>query len=155
MNIIEQLKQNEKPFGLMSREMQDKAEEIGKEHFVWWQDTRWRGTAPTFSFSNNVYRLKSSYTEKPKVIELEIKPQKGVLVIGSPSHGYALYTDAPALCPEDGCYFAGFKYSRDVTSFAPVRWMTRHGGYQYTPLKQQPDWTIDRPVAALFAEELK
>ncbi len=30
MNLIEQLKSNEKPFGLMSEEMQAKAKEIGR-----------------------------------------------------------------------------------------------------------------------------
>ena len=149
MNIIEQLKQNEKPFGLMSREMQDKAEEIGKEHFVWWQDTRWRGTAPTFSFSNNVYRLKSSYTEKPKVIELEIYKSGRGLWIQSNDRPH-LYTNAPALCPEPGYYFAGFKYSDGIVARNTTRWVAPNGCVMYCHTQDLSSWTIDRPVAALF-----
>ncbi len=34
MNIIQQLKDNEKPFGLMSEEMQAKARELGRREFI-------------------------------------------------------------------------------------------------------------------------
>ncbi len=67
-SIIEQLQKNERPFGLMSEEMQEKAREIGKhgwERFF----ARGNGTWGEVDLTNRVflhdttYRLRSDYTD--------------------------------------------------------------------------------------------
>ena len=69
--LIEQLKNNEKPFGLMSEDMQEKAKEIN-EGFDVWSNNRWVkcGTARDFS-TMYTYRLRPGYEEEPKIIECE------------------------------------------------------------------------------------
>jgi len=154
MNIIQELK---RPFvfGWVSKELQAKCREIGRLNFEGYYDDGWRNCIVESFDDGDRLKLKDSYTEKPKVIELEIKPRKGALVLGSPSHGYALYTDAPALCPEDGYYFAGFEYSDGFVSNHNTRWRDENGAFCRSSEKLCSGWTIDRPVAALFAEELK
>ena len=149
MNIIQELK---RPFvfGWVSKELQDKAREIGRLGFEAYSNTGWCDCTIDLFDSGDRLRLKPSYTEKPKVIELEIKPRKGVLVIDSPSHGYALYTDAPVLCPEDGYYFAGFKYNDGAVARNTTRWVAPNGCVMYCHTQDLSSWTIDRPVAALF-----
>ena len=155
MNIIEQLKQKF-VFGWVSEELQAKCREIGTENFEYYDiHGEWDAFGIAAFDKGDRLKLKESYTEKPKVIELEIKPRKGALVMGSPSHGYALYTDAPALCPEDGYYFAGFEYSDGFISNRNTRWVDAKGMFRHCSTKDALNWKLDRPVAALFAEELK
>ncbi len=71
MNIIEQLKANEKPFGLMSEGMQAKAREIGQPEFeMYMKDNTWMRCGVCNNFhckkvTDQTYRLRDGYAEKP------------------------------------------------------------------------------------------
>ena len=78
MNILQQLKDNETPFGLMSAKMQAKAWEIGPIAF---DQYRWnRGWVPCHQFFNdNTIRLRADYEEQPEIVECEITEADGHL----------------------------------------------------------------------------
>ena len=77
MNILEQLKQNEKPFGLMSEEMQAKAKEIGKTEFDWFRAIgAWESTIGEVFVSGCVYRLRADYEDENEIEECEIFTDK-------------------------------------------------------------------------------
>lgn len=68
MNLIDQLKQNDKPFAEMSPELQAKAKEIGPDEFEWmfpndpdavWEQHNRSFCDPKFC----IYRLKQTYNE--------------------------------------------------------------------------------------------
>jgi hypothetical protein len=65
VDIIKQLKSNEKPFGLMSKEMQEKAREIGKSDLKVFAHGGWAAADPTESHFNVqiAYRLRPDYEE--------------------------------------------------------------------------------------------
>lgn len=73
MSIIEDLKSNERPFGLMSEEMQAKAEELGLYHnFRKWTGSHTAGWGGVFNATgckfkrDTAYRLRPDYQEEPK-----------------------------------------------------------------------------------------
>ena len=70
MDIIKALKENEKPFGLMSKEMQEKAKEIGKTDFEYYKsDCGWVGTTSIEWHNEVTYRLRPDYEETPDVVK--------------------------------------------------------------------------------------
>ncbi len=81
MNIIDDLKKNEKPFGLMSEEMQAKAREIGIHGnfrlYCGPHKDSWGGLIladAAFFKTNETYRLRPDYAEEPEIEECEILP---------------------------------------------------------------------------------
>lgn len=78
-DIIEQLKKNEKPFGLMSEEMRKKAVEIGRsefqcymQHGVWLKCFIEKGEEDEWR-PGITYRLRDTYEEpEPEIREMEI-----------------------------------------------------------------------------------
>ena len=107
MDLIKALKHNEKPFGLMTQEMQDKAKEIGRSRFQYYRsdnEGEWHDCRVDFEYSVVIaYRLKADYTEESGVIECDVFESCGQLVYR-----------------KDGCYtlslavnnpnFIGYKY---------------------------------------------
>ncbi len=71
MSIIDDLKNNEKPFGLMSKEMQEKAKEIDALQFDIYQTDWYRSQISEFC-GDFAYRLKPNYQEPDK----QESPQK-------------------------------------------------------------------------------
>ncbi len=78
-NLIQQLKDNERPFGLMSEEMQEKAKEIECYNFlVYWENgktIRWFPTDQYLSkgfMRDKAYRLRADYEDEPEKIEVRI-----------------------------------------------------------------------------------
>ncbi len=80
-NIIQQLKDNEKPFGLMSEEMQEKAREIEPPgNFLFFTPYRpnggieWALMAGEQNELHNhfTYRLRADYEDEPEIVECEI-----------------------------------------------------------------------------------
>ena len=79
MNIIQQLKKNEKPFGLMSEEMQKKAKAIGPVDFLilsivgiainW---PKWNPFCGGDFVYKETYRLRADYEDEPEIVECEI-----------------------------------------------------------------------------------
>ena len=76
--LIKALKGNEKPFGLMSAEMQEKAGEIGKLQFQLYHGykTPWRDVSDVTFNHGSAYRLRQDYTEEPEVVKCEVKPDE-------------------------------------------------------------------------------
>lgn len=80
MTIIEQLKANEKPFGLMSEEMQAKMLEMGFHgNFRLYVHPGFGGVIDNPTYKHDgcfTYRLRADYTEKPEIEECEIYKEK-------------------------------------------------------------------------------
>jgi hypothetical protein len=82
-DLIQALKSNKYPFGLMAEEMQEKAREIGELEFECYEnnkDNEWESLARfnEYNFSQELtYRLRPDYVEKPKVVECEVRPNEG------------------------------------------------------------------------------
>jgi hypothetical protein len=74
--IIQALIDNEKPFGLMSEEMQAKAKEIGHRGFIYYTGdgtTTWITCHLDSRFDRfRTYRLRPDYEEKPEIVECEV-----------------------------------------------------------------------------------
>jgi len=68
-NLIQQLKDNEKPFGLMSEEMQEKAKEMPWKHFQVWgyvgSEDKWIMPGSDTFRSHFTYRLRPDYEDEP------------------------------------------------------------------------------------------
>ena len=80
MNIIEQLKQNERPFGRMSEEMQEKAREVRIVNFVVFNDLcSFTGHIHARFYNNQTYRLHPDYEDEPEIVECEITEADGHL----------------------------------------------------------------------------
>lgn len=78
MSIIEDLKANEKPFGLMSEEMQAKAKEIGcrdgKNFDIYYgAGGTWQSPRPYDFQRDRTYRLRPDFQEKPSIVECEVE----------------------------------------------------------------------------------
>jgi hypothetical protein len=76
MDIIEQLKNNEKPFGLMSKEMQAKAKEIGACEFNFFVGQH-SGNWDTLNKDDmlrwyRTYRLRPDYKEEPEMAKCKV-----------------------------------------------------------------------------------
>jgi hypothetical protein len=76
-DLIEALKKNERPFGLMSQEMQAKAEGIGFcgnfRRFL--GPTNWSGVISNPAHGHSyisTYRLRSDYQEQPEIVERKV-----------------------------------------------------------------------------------
>lgn len=64
-SIIERLKKNQRPFGLMDEEMREKAKEIRKKEFSYFIDNHWNSAVPEIGFaSHKAYRLRDDYEEE-------------------------------------------------------------------------------------------
>ena len=124
MNTIERLKQNEKPFGLMDAEMQEKAREIRglrnscdflklSTHGQWVDDAN-LNTFITYL----TYRLSADYQEQPEIVEKEVLADSydGSLYVQRGEDGVSwLYN-----CLSDPD-FIGFKYEGDPSAYAEAR----------------------------------
>jgi len=74
-DLIKELKENKRPFGLMDKELQDKAREIGRvDNFEFWNKYEWQliyGDGCDFIL-DTTYRLRSDYQEEPEFVECEV-----------------------------------------------------------------------------------
>ena len=79
--LIQALKENKYPFGLMTDEMQEKAKEIGPGDFsMYIKDNTWVQCGDCNNFhtkivTDKIYRLRSDYVspeDKPEVVECEV-----------------------------------------------------------------------------------
>ena len=115
--IIQQLKDNEKPFGLMSEEMQEKANEIGCTEFDYYGTCVWESYLAGDFYNDQACRLRSDYAEEPEIVECEIEPFKGELMYLSSSGVWTKVSHAPNK-PD----FIGFKFEDGVVHPFPVKY---------------------------------
>lgn len=85
MDILKQLKENERPFGLMSEEMQEKAKEIGQSEFEMYMKTNeWlqcgdKNNFPQPIVNDQTYHLPPDYEEE-SVVRVPIEEEHGQLM---------------------------------------------------------------------------
>jgi len=115
MDIIDQLKKNEKPFGLMSKEMRDKANKIGPQEFQYWANRKWAGPNSCFAPENIAYRLRSDYVEEPEVAKCEIFPHHNQMKYDAPNGNGAIRLHKAITDPD----FIGFLYESGQVEFLP------------------------------------
>jgi len=72
-DLIKQLKDNEKPFGLMSEKMQEKANEIGCTEFDYYGTCVWESYPAGDFYNDQACRLRPDYVEKLEIEECEIR----------------------------------------------------------------------------------
>ncbi len=121
-NLIQLLKDNEKPFGLMSAEMQEAMRQIGKNGFERYF-ARGNGTWGEHDMTSRVflhdtaYRLRPDYEDEPEIVECEIYPDEkdGLLTY--------MRKDNPTflIAAADDPNFIGFKFKDGTVAIAPSR----------------------------------
>ena len=115
-DIIEQLKKNEKPFGLMSQEMRRTMVcDFEKKDIEYYDGTAWRSKDRDKSCGfrhETVYHLRSDYVEEPEVVKCEVMNEDGWLYfvrVGDRCGGRYSLVPAPnnpdfiGFLYEDGC----------------------------------------------------
>ena len=134
MDVIKALKENEKPFGLMSEEMQAKAKFIGTHHFSCWNKNWFTVRDQGFSVYM-AYKLdpdyRHDYEEKPEIVECEVIQQRfetEPIKFRGPSGPTRLSKAA------DNPDFIGFKYE-DGTIDTHIRVYKGEDGVNWTSCK--------------------
>ena len=152
--LIEALKDNEKPFGLMSEEMQAKMEEIGYEYCECYENTEKYEWGPLIQFNEYnfgqeyTYRLRPNYEENPEIVECEVKEKDGDLWAFTES-GLPRVSIERALRKPD---FIGFKYE-DGTIDTHARIYKGIDGVNWTSCKTMDklkNATVLTPTHVLF-----
>ncbi len=114
-NIVQQLKDNEKPFGLMSEEMRKRIRELApKSVLQFWNNDKWDcAMTPSFKGSTT-YRLRADYEDEPEIVEHEI--------FGVESHLHFHYQGTRhSVCQAyDQPDFIGFKYESGQVELSPI-----------------------------------
>lgn len=108
--IISKWKSNEKPFGLLPKDMKYWAECIGGHNFIEFCSNGQWSDKPTKDvlgiFKGITYRLRPDYPEEPEVIECEIAPNTlGILVVHAcieDSQWWPNYIESPSFTKIDG-----------------------------------------------------
>ncbi len=133
-DLIEQLKSNDKPFGLMSEEMQAKAKEIGKGgYFEFYNESGNSGVwTPNNRDSINefacdmTYRLRADYTEPAEdeyeSCEISVDPETGKLCYRRHAHVEEFIYTASSL-PN----FAGYRYEDGKICDTDLRFLDKAG----------------------------
>ena len=158
-DLIKELKENKCAFGLMDKELQDKAKEIGHhclemavdedDRYIKWVGIDHIGR----TYLERTYRLKPDYTEQPDRIELEITVNDfGYTYVKH--HGTRdYYTNAPALCPKPGYRFVGYRYQHlKQPRCEPVIWLNRGCLASW---QMSPGYGIKFPTHAVYERETK
>ncbi len=130
-NIIQQLKDNEKPFGLMSEEMRKRMRELAANSVLeFWNDHEWDcAMMPSFKGSTT-YRLRADYEEKPEINECEISVGRNGTLSYDRDDGITSCSLGSASSYPD---FIGFKFEDGTVMGSPVKYsvpgMTSKGYY--------------------------
>lgn len=127
--IIEALKANEKPYGLMSEAMQAKAEEIQVHNFLALTvmgEFR-QHSLPDF-LTCDTFQLSRDYEEKPEIVECEVQhhaEDNSLCYRSYPSNSLEALS-----CAQDNPDFIGFKYEDGNIYPQPVMY-SENGGLHF------------------------
>jgi len=80
-DLIEKLKKNEMPFGLLTKEEQKCLKEVGKEYCQYFDGSKWNSRGGTLFILDATYRIKPDYQPEPEYIDIEITEEDGWLGI--------------------------------------------------------------------------
>ncbi len=153
MTIIEQLKKNEKPFGLMSEEMQEKTKKIGMvDNFRLFGNIGWGGiikdTGYVF-FTEYTYRLRPDYAEKPEIEKCEIFSGSGDMLSCDMPNGDRHRVSLMSSFPD----FIGFKFEDGIVTFSPVRYKIPGGVFSTFAYKNFAETTVLHATHVLFRRQ--
>jgi len=89
--MIEKLKKNEKPFGLLSPEEQECFEKVGCKNCLYYDSgKKWHERTVNPFFDVSTYRIKPDYKPKPEFVDLEIIIVGGWLGVQIPGPGFPI-----------------------------------------------------------------
>ncbi len=148
-NLIQQLKDNEKPFGLLSEEMQAKLKTIDSKDIECLQAAEQADWHSCFNYSltniinhpTNTYRLRADYEEEPEIVECELytapSMHKGFVL---DVYDFGIDRDLSIALVPNGYKRVGFKFEDGTVFGSPVKYslpgMTSKGYYaSYEDLK--------------------
>jgi hypothetical protein len=154
MDIIKALKENEKPYGLMSEEMRAKACELCDKESVWqiytklgWGDQK-NGIALQAS---TVYRLRPDYAEEPEVVKCKVYESQGELRFDHDigNGGKQVIALDRAIVYSD---FIGFLYEDGGIYTLPRRYIAKDtiGIGKGMDIERIQDYTVWTPTHVLF-----
>jgi hypothetical protein len=137
--MIEVLKSNTTPFGLLSKEMQDFAKNIPFESLLCYASgNNWIEKSEWYIVSYLTYRLKESYEDKSQEPEYEERP------VTLASEFYTC-VGVDLACVLGRRNFAGYRYADGMVSAYPVR------------QKASSEWgkplDIEHPVRVIFRKD--
>ncbi len=157
-NILEQLMENEKPFGLMSAEMQEKAREIGAkiEHFGCLATDKdeecWTGGIRGRFVFGLTYRLRPDYEEEPEIVAIEIylcPPLKNYFVYDKGAN-FAAQTLCNAVNDPD---FIGFKFESGQVELSPIVFKSGCSTKSICQFRDLADLTVLHATHVLFRQK--
>ena len=158
-NLIELLKDNEKPFGLMSEEMQEKARKIGiLGNFRQFVGPGWGGIykATGCNFHDiKTYRLRPDYTEEPAIVECEIsKTDDGSLGYRRKCNGGCGGSNLlfRVLADPD---FIGFKFEDGIVTGLLIRYKMPHRMFSTFAYKNFAEIEVLHATHVLFRRKDK
>jgi hypothetical protein len=137
--MIEVLKSNTTPFGLLSKEMQDFAKNIPFESLLCYASgNNWIEKSEWYIVSYLTYRLKESYTDKSQEPEYEERP------VTLASEFYTC-VGVDLACIAGRRNFAGYRYADGTVSTYPVTITF--------PLELNKHIEIEHPVSVIFRKD--
>ena len=120
-NLIQQLKDNERPFGLMSEEMQEKAKAIGfPGNFRTYLWPNFGGIIANLEYGYSgqlTYCLRANYEDEPEIVERIIMPAEAGLVCLSSVVGVENLLISECVNDPD---FVGFKFADGCWRTSPI-----------------------------------
>ncbi len=162
--LIDLLKKNRYAFGMwtdpecygpeIGKEMQEKASEIGKQYFQFYQYSAGGFKAITGKydatfFGDHTYRLRPDYEEEPEIEECEI-------YLDNDDFSYKRFGDArpKVICRADNDPdFIGFKFEDGVVSGVPVRYLLTCGHFNTFAFKEFAEVKVLHATHVLFRRQ--
>lgn len=130
---IEQLKNNEKPFGLMSKELQSAMAELDGAEAMFGRfksDKEWIPCGSVKGFHNDAtYRLRPDYQPEPSIVECEIVDVDGLLMFNVNEN---LRDHLNLVVNRKD--FIGFKFEDGKVLVSPIKFKSKTNSMPYHPL---------------------
>lgn len=165
-NLIQQLKDNEKPFGLMSEEMREKVKSMAPVYLeclstrstadnpIW---ATCEGSVIDWKDGENIistFHLFSDYKDEPEIVELEIYAIPGPDGFHQDVYDFGGDTEMGLNLVPDGYKCIGFKFEDGKITRWPIRYIdTRHTLLTEITMMSSP-WpsfvTVLHAIAVLF-----
>ena len=150
MNLIQQLKDNEKPFGLMSEEMQVKANEIGCTEFDYYGTNVWESYPSGDFYNDQACRLRADYEDENEIVECEITEADGHLHFKYTTDDGMRHAIHQACDHRD---FIGFKFEDGVVSGVSIRYLLTCGHFNTFALKEFAQVKVIHASHVLFRQK--
>lgn len=148
--IIDHLKKNRYPWGMwldpdcygpeLGKEMQEKAEDIGKKAFLWWVGGDWTDCLVAHFRPEAAYHLRPDYAEEQEIEECEIYTIAAIRGFHAEVYDFGGRREVGLAFIPDGYKRVGFKFKDGTVHGSPIKYsvpgITSHGYYaSYDDLK--------------------